>query len=104
MEHKDSKQADYTGTDVKRNDEKLNKALMGLEDNRRGGKMVDFVIQNAEMGGAKAALGLLAEDALGTFDFFAGGNVGGDTSVIDDQIRAEMATHNRKRRIRYQRR
>jgi hypothetical protein len=83
--------ADFTGTDVKRNDEKLNKALMGLEDNRRGGKMVEFVIQNAEMGGAKAALGLLAEDTLGTFDFFANGNVGGDTSVIDDQIRAEMA-------------
>ena len=83
--------ADFTGTDVKRNDEKLNKALMGLEDNRRGGKMVEFVIQNAEMGGTKAALGLLAEDTLGTFDFFANGNVGGDTSVIDDQIRAEMA-------------
>ena len=83
--------ADFTGTDVKRNDEKLNKALMGLEDNRRGGKMVEFVIQNAGSGGTKAALGLLAEDTLGTFDFFAGGNVGGDTSVIDDQIRAEMA-------------
>ena len=83
--------ADFTGTDVKRNDEKLNKALMGLEDNRRGGKMVEFVIQNAGSGGTKAALGLLAEDTLGTFDFFAGGNVGGDTSVIDDEIRAEMA-------------
>jgi hypothetical protein len=32
----------------------------------------------------------LTEDAFGTFDFFAGGNVGGNTSVIDDQIRAEM--------------
>ena len=84
-------QANYTGTDVKRNDEKLNKALMGLEDNRRGGKMVDFVIENADFGGAKASLGLLSEDVLGTFDFFAGGNVGGDTSVIDDQIRSEMS-------------
>ena len=84
-------QANFTGTDVKRNDEKLNKALMGLEDNRRGGKMVEFVIENAAAGGSKAALGLLAEDTLGTFDFFAGGNAGGDTSVIDDQIRAEMA-------------
>src|SRR6056300_273412 len=78
--------ADFTGTDVKRNDDKLNGALMGLEDNRRGGKMIDFVIQNAEKGGTKAALGLLAEDSLGTFDFFAGGNLGADSSVIDQQI------------------
>ena len=84
-------QANFTGTDVKRNDEKLNKALMGLEDNRRGGKMVEFVIKNAGEGGTKAALGLLTEDAFGTLDFFAGGNVGADSSVIDDQIRAEMA-------------
>ena len=83
--------ANFTGTDVKENTEKLNKALMGLEDNRRGGKMVEFVIKNAGEGGTKAALGLLTEDAFGTLDFFAGGNVGGDTSVIDDQIRAEMA-------------
>ena len=83
-------QANFTGTDVKRNDEKLNKALMGLEDNRRGGKMVEFVIKNAGEGGTKAALGLLTEDAFGTLDFFAGGNVGGNTSVIDDQIRMEM--------------
>jgi hypothetical protein len=76
----------FTGTDVKRNDDKLNAALMGLEDNRRGGKMIDFVIQNAEKGGTKAALGLLAEDSLGTFDFFAGGNLGADSSVIDQQI------------------
>ncbi len=88
--------ADFTGTDVKRNDEKLNKALMGLEDNRRGGKMVEFVIQNAEMGGTKAALGLLAEDTLGTFDFFANGNVGGNTSVIDDEIRTEMNKNTEK--------
>ena len=79
-------EANFTGTDVKRNDEKLNKALMGLEDNRRGGKMVEFVIQNASQGGTKAALGLLTEDAFGTFDFFAGGNIGGDSSVIDQQI------------------
>ena len=79
-------EAKFTGTDVKRNDEKLNKALMGLEDNRRGGKMVEFVIQNASQGGTKAALGLLTEDAFGTFDFFAGGNIGGDSSVIDQQI------------------
>ena len=79
-------EAQFTGTDVKRNDEKLNKALMGLEDNRRGGKMVEFVIQNASQGGTKAALGLLTEDAFGTFDFFAGGNIGGDSSVIDQQI------------------
>jgi hypothetical protein len=78
--------ADFTGTDVKRNDDKLNAALMGLEDNRRGGKMIDFVIQNAQKGGTKAALGLLAEDSLGTFDFFAGGNLGADSSVIDQQI------------------
>jgi hypothetical protein len=78
--------ADFTGTDVKRNDDKLNGALMGLEDNRRGGKMIDFVIQNAEKGGTKAALGLLAEDSLGTFDFFAGGNLGAESSVIDQQI------------------
>ena len=89
-------QANFTGTDVKRNDEKLNKALMGLEDNRRGGKMVEFVIENASAGGSKAALGLLAEDTLGTFDFFAGGNVGGDTSVIDDQIRMEMNKNTEK--------
>ena len=84
-------EANFTGTDVKRNDEKLNKALMGLEDNRRGGKMVEFVIKNAGEGGTKAALGLLTEDAFGTLDFFAGGNVGADSSVIDDKIRAEMA-------------
>jgi len=83
--------ADFTGTDAKENPEKQNKALMGLEDNRRGGKMVEFVIKNAGEGGTKAALGLLTEDAFGTLDFFAGGNVGGDSSVIDDQIRAEMA-------------
>jgi hypothetical protein len=82
--------ADFTGTDVKEDPDKLNKALMGLEDNRRGGKMVEFVIKNANQGGTKAALGLLTEDAFGTFDFFAGGNVGGDSSVIDDQIKAEM--------------
>ena len=82
--------ANFTGTDVKENTEKLNKALMGLEDNRRGGKMVEFVIKNAGEGGTKAALGLLTEDAFGTLDFFAGGNVGGDSSVIDDQIRSEM--------------
>ena len=82
--------ADFTGTDVKENPDKLNKALMGLEDNRRGGKMVEFVIKNAGEGGTKAALGLLTEDAFGTLDFFAGGNVGGDSSVIDDQIRSEM--------------
>ena len=84
-------QANYTGTDIKPVREKLNKALMGLEDNRRGGKMVDFVIENAGSGGAKAALGLLTEDVLGTFDFFAGGNVGAENSVIDDQIRSEMS-------------
>ena len=82
--------ANFTGTDVKENPDKLNKALMGLEDNRRGGKMVEFVIKNAGEGGTKAALGLLTEDAFGTLDFFAGGNVGGNTSVIDDQIRMEM--------------
>jgi len=83
--------ANFTGTDVKEDPDKQNKALMGLEDNRRGGKMVEFVIKNAGEGGTKAALGLLTEDAFGTLDFFAGGNVGGDSSVIDDQIRAEMA-------------
>jgi hypothetical protein len=86
--------ANFTGTDVKRNDEKLNAALMGLEDNRRGGKMIDFVIQNAEKGGTKAALGLLAEDTLGTFDFFAGGNLGADSSVIDQQIVDAMDSNN----------
>jgi hypothetical protein len=83
-------QANFTGTDVKRNDDKLNAALMNLEENRRGGKMVDFVIENFSKGGTKAAIGLLAEDTLGTLDFFAGGNLGGDTSTIDDQIRNEM--------------
>jgi hypothetical protein len=72
-------QANFTGTDVKRNDDKLNAALMNLEENRRGGKMVDFVIENFSKGGTKAAIGLLAEDTLGTLDFFAGGNLGGDT-------------------------
>ena len=83
--------ADFTGTDVKEDPTKLNKALMGLEDNRRGGKMVEFVIKNASEGGTKAALGLLTEDAFGTLDFFAGGNVGGDSSVIDAQIKEAMA-------------
>jgi hypothetical protein len=45
-------------------------------------------LNNAAKGGTKAAIGLLAEDTLGTLDFFAGGNLGGDTSTIDDQIRA----------------
>jgi len=88
--------ADFTGTDVKENPDKLNKALMGLEDNRRGGKMVEFVIKNSMEGGTKAALGLLTEDAFGTLDFFAGGNVGGNTSVIDDQIRMEMNKNTEK--------
>jgi len=82
--------ASFTGTDVKRNEDKLNAALMNLEENRRGGKMIDLVIENYSKGGTKAAIGLLTEDTLGTFDFFAGGNLGGDTSTIDDQIRAEM--------------
>ncbi len=88
--------ADFTGTDVKENPDKLNKALMGLEDNRRGGKMVEFVIKNSMEGGTKAALGLLTEDAFGTLDFFAGGNVGGDSSIIDNEIRAEMNKNTEK--------
>ena len=83
-------EATFTGTDVERNPEKLNAALMGLEENRRGGKMIDYVIENAMKGGTKAAFGLLAEDTLGTLDFFAGGNLGADSSVIDQQIIAEM--------------
>jgi len=88
--------ANFTGTDVKEDPTKLNKALMGLEDNRRGGKMVEFVIKNAGEGGTKAALGLLTEDAFGTLDFFAGGNVGGDSSIIDNEIRAEMNKNTEK--------
>ena len=83
-------EATFTGTDVERNPEKLNAALMGLEENRRGGKMIDYVIENAMQGGTKAAFGLLSEDVLGTLDFFAGGNLGADSSVIDQQIIAEM--------------
>ena len=83
-------EATFTGTDVERNPDKLNAALMGLEENRRGGKMIDYVIDNSLKGGTKAAFGLLSEDVLGTLDFFAGGNLGADSSVIDDQIRAEM--------------
>jgi hypothetical protein len=82
--------ADFTGTDVDRDKTKLSEALFGLNENRRGGNMIEFVVNNAEKGGTKAAIGLLAEDTLGTLDFFAGGNLGGDTSTIDDQIRAEM--------------
>jgi len=78
--------AQFTGTDVKINPDKLNKALMNLEENRRGGKMVEFVIANATKGGAKASFGLLTEDALGTIDFFGGGNLGADTSTIDAEI------------------
>ena len=83
--------AQFTGTDVKINQDKLNQALMNLEENRRGGKMVEFVINNADKGGAKAAFGLLSEDVLGTLDFFGGGNLGGDTSTIDDEIKNELA-------------
>jgi hypothetical protein len=82
--------ANFTGTDVDRDKTKLSEALFGLNENRRGGNMIEFVVNNAEKGGTKAAIGLLAEDTLGTLDFFAGGNLGGDTSTIDDQIRAEM--------------
>jgi hypothetical protein len=82
--------ADFTGTDVDRDKTKLSEALFGLNENRRGGNMIEFVVNNAEKGGTKAAIGLLAEDTLGTLDFFAGGNLGGDTSTVDDQIRAEM--------------
>ena len=82
--------ADFTGTDVDRDKTKLSEALFGLNENRRGGNMIEFVVNNAEKGGTKAAIGLLAEDTLGTLDFFAGGNLGGDTSTIDDQIRNEM--------------
>jgi hypothetical protein len=82
--------ADFTGTDVDRDKTKLSEALFGLNENRRGGNMIEFVVNNAQKGGTKAAIGLLAEDTLGTLDFFAGGNLGGDTSTIDDQIRAEM--------------
>lgn len=82
--------AQFTGTDVKINQDKLNQALMNLEENRRGGKMVEFVINNAQKGGIESAFGLLTEDALGTLDFFGGGNLGADSSAIDDQIRAEM--------------
>ena len=83
--------ANFTGTDVDYDKDLIRDSLKGLNENRRGGKMIEFVIKNAEKGGTKAAIGLLAEDALGTFDFFAGGNIGGDTSVIDDEIRMEMS-------------
>ena len=88
--------AQFTGTDVKINQDKLNQALMNLEENRRGGKMVEFVINNAEKGGIEAAFGLLSEDALGTLDFFGGGNLGADSSAIDDEIRAEMNKNTEK--------
>jgi len=83
--------ADFTGTDMDYDKKAVARNLAGLNENRRGGKMIEFVIQNAEKGGTKAALGLLAEDSLGTFDFFAGGNLGADSSVIDQQIVDAMA-------------
>ena len=82
--------ADFTGTDVDRNPTAIQLNLGQLNENRRGGKMVEYVIENAMKGGTKAAFGLLAEDTLGTLDFFAGGNLGADSSVIDQQIIAEM--------------
>ncbi len=84
-------QANFTGTDVNMDKDLIRDSLKGLNENRRGGIMIDFVMKNAESGGSKAALGLLTEDVLGTFDFFANGNLGGNTSVIDDEIVAEMS-------------
>lgn len=89
--------AQFTGTDIKRNDEKLNKALMNLEENRRGGKMIEFVIDNATQGGAKAAFGLLREDVIGTLDFFGGADLGADSSTVDDLIKTEMQKNVDKR-------
>ena len=83
-------QAKFTGTDVPYDGELIRDSLKGLNENRRGGKMIEFVIKNAEKGGGKAAVGLLAEDVLGTFDFFGGGSLGASSSVVDDEIRMEM--------------
>ena len=84
-------QAKFTGTDVNMDKDLIRDSLKGLNENRRGGIMIDFVMKNAQSGGSKAALGLLTEDVLGTFDFFANGNLGGNTSIIDDEIVAEMS-------------
>ena len=89
-------QAQFTGTDVNMDKDLIRDSLKGLNENRRGGIMIDFVMKNAESGGSKAALGLLTEDVLGTFDFFANGNIGGNTSVIDNEIRAEMNKNTEK--------
>ena len=89
-------QANFTGTDVDMDKDLIRDSLKGLNENRRGGIMIDFVMKNAESGGSKAALGLLTEDVLGTFDFFANGNIGGNTSVIDNEIRAEMNKNTEK--------
>jgi len=89
-------QANFTGTDVNMDKDLIRDSLKGLNENRRGGIMIDFVMKNAESGGSKAALGLLTEDVLGTFDFFANGNIGGNTSVIDNEIRAEMNKNTEK--------
>jgi hypothetical protein len=85
-------EAKYTGTDVKRNDDKINFNASQLFENKRGGKMIDFVINNAAEGGTKAAFGLLTERAFGTLDYLAGtsGGLGNSNSSIDNMIIEEM--------------
>ena len=88
----------YTGTDVKQNSDKINFNASQLFENKRGGKMIDFVIDNAAEGGTKAAFGLLSERAFGTLDYLAGtsGGLQNSSSSIDALITEEMAKNTEK--------
>jgi len=87
-------EASYTGTDQKPNNDKINFNASQLFENKRGGKMIEFVIDNAlSDAGPKAAFGLLTERGFGTFDFLAGeqGGLANRTSSIDAEIKNIMA-------------
>lgn len=92
-------EAQYTGTDLKPNNEKINFNAAQLFENKRGGKMVEFVIDNAlQDAGPKAAFGLLTERAFGTFDFLAGqtGALGSTSSTYDTEIKQIMKNNTEK--------
>jgi hypothetical protein len=87
-------EASFTGTDQKPNNDKINFNASQLFENKRGGKMIEYVIDNAlTEAGPKAAFGLMTERAFGTFDFLAGeqGGLGNKTASVDAEIKNIMA-------------
>ena len=92
-------EASFTGTDQKPNNDKINFNASQLFENKRGGKMIEYVIDNAlTEAGPKAAFGLMTERAFGTFDFLAGeqGGLGNKTASVDAELKNIMAKNTEK--------